>query len=144
MRLNELFTPVKESLFYRGPIKYRYGSESDTDIIILKNPSKGEFLRLRDKSQWKDVRGMLDNDLYIWDAAVAIHSDISRNFKIDGDDLHLKVDGVEVNDLPPTFTDEDAEEYAAYLRANTHLIRLYGTDFRIVLEAPDEDKLWQF
>lgn len=142
MRLYEFFSPIKESLYYKGPIHLRYGSE--VDIVILKNPVASEFRRFKDRTKWKNARGLLSDDLLVWDAALAIHSDISRNFKVDGDDLHMKENGVEINDLHPEFTDEEAVEYAAYLKSNRHLVAIYGPDFEVLLEAPDVDKHWTF
>lgn len=134
---------LSESLFYKGPFKPRYGDGVD-EIVILKNPTRREVERLRAASQYGDVRGLLDNDLYVWDAELATHSEVAETLKIDGSDLHMEPDYVTVNDCPPDFTDEEAHESASWIKNHAAMKAIYGEDFRLFLEAPDAGKEWNF
>lgn len=134
---------LAESLFYKGPFKTQYGGSVD-EIVILKNPSKAEVEKLRKSSQYGDVRGLLDNDLYVWDAELATHSEVAKNIGQDGSDLHMEPDHVTVNDCPPDFTDEEARECASWIKNHPVMQGIYGHVFAVHLSAPDSGADWEF
>jgi len=56
------------------------------DTQVLENPSPQEAKRLAAQAQYGQVRAMKDpdtGDVYVWDAATAIHSDIAERLGID-------------------------------------------------------------
>ncbi len=138
----DLVQNLNEAVFYQGEMLPKY-SKFAVDILILKNPTKGELQRLKAKSQFGELRGMLDNELLVWDAEVATHGDVSKFFNVDGSDLHLEDGGVRVNDCDD-MTDEEAQQMADWIRTHPAVIRLYGPDVRLELEAPDAMKTWNF
>lgn len=135
--------PLSESLFYRGPLKRRYATE-DAEIVILKNPSKAEVERLRQRAKYREVRGLLDNDLLVWDAEIATHSDVASALRVDGSDLHLEPEMITVNDLPSDFTEDEVQATAKWIREHPAIISIYGNDVRLRLEAPDSGATWDF
>lgn len=132
---------ISEAVFFTGPFKTGYG---EVDIVILKNPTPREMRSLLGKSEYNELRGLLDDDLYIWDAALATHSDIANALKIDGSDLHITEDGVDVNDCPPDWTDEEATMTGQWIKNNSCLRAFYQGDYPITLTAPDSGEEWNF
>lgn len=133
---------VSETLFYQGPFKASYGGE--VDITILKDPSPREFRALLAKSRYGELRGLLDDELYVWDADLATHSEIARTLSKDGSDLHITENGVDVNDCPPDWTDDEATQTGEWIKNNACLKAFYGGDFPVTLTAPDRGEEWTF
>ena len=87
---------------------------------------------------------MLDNDLLVWDSFIATHSDIAAAFHVDGSDLHMGMDRITMNDCPNDWTDEEAETTANWIKTHTAIVRIYGPDVPVTLEAPDNQQVWSF
>lgn len=132
---------ISEGVFYKGPIKTLYG---ETEILILKNPSRAQFAGLKARSEYGEIRGLLDNDLFIWDGTDVTHSDVSRALHIDGSDLHLNDGHIEVNDVPDDLTDEQAAEMASWIKNSPHIHKLYGGAPPVTLSNANVGSSWNF
>lgn len=135
---------VAEAVFYRGAFRTKYGPPSDDEIVVLKNPSRGEFQRFHARSEHREVRGLLQDDLLVWDAFKATHSDIASFFQTDGSDLHLGLDEITVNDCPDDWTDQEADTAAHWIKTHPAIVMIYGADVRLTLESPDSGNVWTF
>jgi hypothetical protein len=142
MRLVES-TILPEAVFYKGTFKQKY-SPLESNIVVLKDPSRSEFTRFHAGSTYQEVRGLLEDDLLIWDSFIATHSDVAAFFKVDGADLHLGLDQITMNDCPDDWTDEEAEKTAQWIKTHPAILRLYGADVSVSLEAPDNGNTWHF
>lgn len=91
-----------------------------------------------------ELRGLLDDELYVWDADLATHSEIARTLSKDGSDLHITENGVDVNDCPPDWTDDEATQTGEWIKNNACLKAFYGGDFPVTLTAPDRGEEWTF
>lgn len=139
------FINIMESVFYSGPFKASYANGGgEVNITILKNPSPREMDRLLSKSQHGELRGLLDNDLYVWDAELATHTEVARAISKDGSDLHITKQNVFVNDCPDDWTDEEATQTGEWIKQNACLKAFYGGDFPLTLTAPDTGEEWTF
>jgi hypothetical protein len=133
-----------ETVFYTGRFKQKY-SDVETDIVVLENPSRGEFLRFRARASGHDVRGLLDDGvLLVWESYIATHSDVAAFFHVDGSDLHLGETYVVMNDCPDDWTDEEAQQAGQWIKSHPAIVRLYGPNVSVTLEAPDNGRSWSF
>jgi hypothetical protein len=80
----------------------------------------------------------------VWDAEIATHSDVAQFFSMDGSDLHLEEDYIAVNDLPEDTADAEAEQIGEFIKTHPAIVRIYGPDVTVNLEAPDSGQNWQF
>ncbi len=134
---------LDEKLFYQGPLKLPYGGTTDT--VIYQNPSRFELKKIKARAKDGALRGLLDgNMLLVWPAHDATHSEIAHALKVDGADLHLNDDYIEVNDFDPDVSDEQAAEFAREIKEHPTIIALYGAGVRIYIEADSGAVTWDF
>ena len=79
-------------------IHFKFNSPYDQsrEVLVYKNPNNPEMKNALHKTSFNELRGLLvGNAVYIWDANLATHSDVTRildledtkNFIISGDTL---------------------------------------------------------
>lgn len=125
-----------------------YRIEDGPDIDVFVNPSKTEFLKLIARHErehgtvmdWPLRAFVTSTDLYVWDAYVATHSDMSHH-KIPqaGGYLYLNRDGIMFNDLNMEDSEGGELPYGPYIRSyfeatmvNPTIKRLYGPNPHIL------------
>lgn len=68
----------------------------DDDVTILSNPTAARLKALLSQSEYRCLRGILDDggDLYVWDANHMTHSDLAFDFGISGLRVDISEDAV--------------------------------------------------
>lgn len=109
------------------------------NIAVWINPNHREFPNLLAQTPYKELRGLLLSDLYVWDADKAIHDEIEKKLHdTQGIDLygamklnlHLKAVEVSYRDDPDP--DGDAEEDEQYVAAHPSIRRAYGMSPEVI------------
>jgi hypothetical protein len=125
--------------------------KSDIQPTIEKNPSKSKFSLMLSKSPYGEMRGFLgnDNNLYIWPEDLTHHY-VTNMTGIFGLEIRFTHNGI-IIDLADEYFDEneyddlynEAKEelrsYADMIFDNENIIRIFGKNINIVIEARTND-----
>jgi hypothetical protein len=144
MRLTEV--TQQRSVITEGKVVH-----NDGHLVVIENPSRTEAMNLIQQSLDKELRGFLDgSSLFVWDAYLATHDEVSRHLDIDDPDGayqiellpdHVRYDFV-LMDTVGYEPDDDDEEGIAEISAVSHeqrdeiarhpmLVRIYGPNVRV-------------
>lgn len=94
------------------------------EVQVWKNPGKTQFRGILANSEHDELRGFLMGDLYVWDAAIAVHADLMDHLNMHGAvKLVLKPDYIEISYRDETDSDEVEEDYVGEHPA---IVRAYG------------------
>lgn len=105
--------PVSEEVFYDGEITPRY--MKPIHIRVLKNPSKAELSAMFRKAELipystgKELRGFLDEDLYLWDSSKAAHASIKDSLQLAGHYVYFYEGYFKVDDYQISHPDMKAD-----------------------------------
>ena len=123
--INLIEGKITERIFYDGDFQPPYYKVA-SHIVILQNPSLSELNQFRKRvHDSNDLRAIIDDDLYVWDALVAEHSAVMNVFGLSGYNLYLRLDHIQGEDW--YLSDPENKQHAIDLISkNKNIIRLYG------------------
>ena len=111
------YQEVIEKVLFHFPSKHSPAHE----VLVYKNPSHSEFLRIVEKSPYQELRGLTNNHVvYVWDGALATHIEVMPYIDNVVDLGKFEISGNAVYSADKTKDDE-------YFRNHDMIKRMMGT-----------------